>query len=124
MSCLYECLSCHNVFTGKPGSVSCTKCKHVYVRWANYEQWRELNPDDYVIENKMEKTMENIKIEQIPRVSDFLRELRNACSTVFSSQAEGLNLDWVRGMCDAILEDKKFEGIGTRTAYLKDKDYK
>lgn len=58
------------------------------------------------------------------RTVDFLIELRNACTTVLASPAEGLNLDWVQASCIGLLENKNVDSKGRRTAYLKDKDYK
>jgi DNA-directed RNA polymerase subunit RPC12/RpoP len=33
----YRCLKCDHVFRGPTGAIDCPKCKHLVVKWVNYE---------------------------------------------------------------------------------------
>lgn len=41
---LYRCMRCKRRWEGDPGPVVCPQCAHVYVKWVNYEEWREEHP--------------------------------------------------------------------------------
>lgn len=42
---VYQCLKCEYKFrVERPGPTDCLKCKHVYVKWLNYEFFQETKP--------------------------------------------------------------------------------
>jgi rubrerythrin len=41
MEANYICLKCNYEWNGKPGPIDCPKCLNHYVKWVNYEEWRE-----------------------------------------------------------------------------------
>lgn len=43
----FRCLKCGFEWTSEPGPTSCFKCNHLYVKWVNYEEWRENAPEEY-----------------------------------------------------------------------------
>jgi hypothetical protein len=40
MNAKYECLKCHYKYEDRPRQTQCPKCKHLYVKWVNYQEWR------------------------------------------------------------------------------------
>jgi len=40
----YRCCKCGHEWEQPPAQVTCPKCSHEYVKWVNYEAWRERNP--------------------------------------------------------------------------------
>ena len=41
MKARYRCLKCNYKYEGEPGPTQCPECKHLYIKWVNYEEWRE-----------------------------------------------------------------------------------
>lgn len=41
MNAKYKCIKCNFEFEGSPGPTTCYKCGSLYVRWENYDKWRE-----------------------------------------------------------------------------------
>jgi hypothetical protein len=37
----FKCLNCGHTWSDHPGPTECPKCKHLYVEWTNYEEWRK-----------------------------------------------------------------------------------
>lgn len=36
----YECFKCKHTWEEKPKPVVCPECKHLYVHWLNYKEWK------------------------------------------------------------------------------------
>ncbi len=41
MEAEFKCLKCTLNWSSKPGPTQCPKCGHLYVKWVNYEEWKE-----------------------------------------------------------------------------------
>lgn len=40
MKFIYECVKCRYKWSENPRQVICPKCSNLYVKWINYEEWR------------------------------------------------------------------------------------
>lgn len=40
----YRCCACGHVFRMPTGLWDCTRCKHPYIVWTNYEAWKAAHP--------------------------------------------------------------------------------
>ncbi len=48
LDCRFKCLKCGHRWWDKPGPTQCPRCKHIWVKWVNYDQWRKENmPEGY-----------------------------------------------------------------------------
>ena len=47
MKAKWKCLKCGYRWVSEPDTPVCPKCGHVYVKWLNYEEMRQLNPDKW-----------------------------------------------------------------------------
>jgi len=36
----FKCLKCGYLYEDKPGPTQCPKCRHLWVKWLNYEEMR------------------------------------------------------------------------------------
>jgi len=43
----FKCLKCDFEWTAQPGPTSCFRCNHLYVKWVNYEEWKENTSEEY-----------------------------------------------------------------------------
>ncbi len=43
MKAKFKCLKCKYVYKTKPGPTECPKCRHIWIEWVNYEEWRKWN---------------------------------------------------------------------------------
>jgi rubredoxin len=41
MKAEFRCLECGYEYEEEPGPTSCPMCEHLYVKWVNYEEWRD-----------------------------------------------------------------------------------
>ena len=39
MAVEFECLKCHNNWKQNAKPVVCPKCKHLLIKWKNFEEW-------------------------------------------------------------------------------------
>lgn len=39
--CIFRCLKCGFIWKDYPGPTECPNCNHLYVKWVNFEEWRE-----------------------------------------------------------------------------------
>lgn len=37
----FRCLDCGYEYWTIPGPTECPKCRHIWVKWVNYEEWRK-----------------------------------------------------------------------------------
>lgn len=40
---IFRCLKCGNKWSCVPEQTNCPVCKNKYVKWENFEEWREKN---------------------------------------------------------------------------------
>jgi len=40
----FKCLGCGYEYEDKPGPTTCPQCKHFWIKWLNYEEWRKKHP--------------------------------------------------------------------------------
>jgi predicted Zn-ribbon and HTH transcriptional regulator len=43
MKAIFKCLGCGYEYKAEPGPTECPKCKHIWIKWVNYEEWRKWN---------------------------------------------------------------------------------
>lgn len=43
----YECVKCGLKYNSMPGPTFCPKCGSIWVKWVNWEAWREKHKDEY-----------------------------------------------------------------------------
>jgi len=39
MKAKYKCCYCNYEYEDEPGPTECPRCRHLYVKWVNYEEW-------------------------------------------------------------------------------------
>jgi rubrerythrin len=46
MKALYKCVKCGYEYESHPGPTQCPRCQNLYVKWVNYDEWRNkvMNP--------------------------------------------------------------------------------
>ena len=46
MDAFFRCLECGGEWLSEPGPTVCVFCDSEWVKWVNYEKWREQNGND------------------------------------------------------------------------------
>lgn len=58
MNAHFECVRCGFCWKQKPAQVTCSKCGNLYVKWVNYQEWR--NYQDNLEQSKKEGENYNV----------------------------------------------------------------
>lgn len=61
MNAHYECVRCGFSWDQKPAQVTCRKCGSLYVKWVNYQEWRNYQDN---LEQSKNKEGENYNVTE------------------------------------------------------------
>jgi len=60
MKAKFKCLKCNYFYEDIPGPTQCPKCGYLYIKWLNYEEWREW-ADEQGLDNWYYKGIKYVK---------------------------------------------------------------